>query len=117
MWKFVTQNGLGFTNQGVSNNIFSSEIEQPNLEKESVILNLNIVCPQIPRPDINRKTPFKIDDLQVNHFMLDMIQFKSIDAVKFSQRTNSKVDLKIEGLYKRLKWHHNLKLLDLFEEV
>lgn len=116
MWKFVTQNGLGFTNQGVSNNIFSSEIDQPNLEKESVILNLNIVCPQIPRPDINRKTPFKIDDLQVNHFMLDMIQFKSIDAVKFSQRTNSKVDLKIEGLYKRLKWHHNLKLLDLFEE-
>lgn len=102
-WKFVMEKGLGVN---VEDNVYSNE--NPFEDKKIKAINLNFVMLQ-STPD---ETIINVDTARVNKFVLENVYFSNLDALKFQQSFGSSpVKTSIKGIYRRLTWYHNAKLL------
>lgn len=93
-WKFISEKGLSVN---LEKSIFSTE---NNYDKK---VNLNFILVEAPFSDS--------DEVLVNKFTLENVKFFQTSSLAFQHSFGSTpLQNNIKGVYRRLKWHHNLKL-------
>lgn len=106
-WEFMNRNGLGIN---TSKSYFSNDTKKPIKDR----INLNFVMNQSWGYSqlTSIQYPTKIEDMKVNKFVLEDVEFSELKNLNFTQ-SFSQMKLNVSGTYKKLKWYHNLKFSEI----